>query len=61
MTFETIVFEETGGVARLALNRPDKLNSFNNLMHEELHTCLQSIGDGWPVVRRISAKVPMSL
>jgi len=45
MNFETIEFEQAESVARLVLNRPDKLNSFNNLMHEELRACLQSIGD----------------
>lgn len=43
MTFETIKFELNDGVARPVLNRPDKLNSFNNLMHEELRSCLHNI------------------
>ena len=45
MTFETIEFEQAEGVAKLVLNRPGKLNSFNSLMHEELRTCLQIIDD----------------
>lgn len=44
MTFDTIEFEQISKVARLTLNRPDKLNSFNDLMHEELRQCLQMIG-----------------
>ena len=45
MTFQTIEFEQADGIAKLVLNRPDKLNSFNNLMHEELRSCLQSVSD----------------
>jgi 2-(1,2-epoxy-1,2-dihydrophenyl)acetyl-CoA isomerase len=33
---ETIEFSADGGVARIALNRPDKLNSFSRQMHAEL-------------------------
>jgi 2-(1,2-epoxy-1,2-dihydrophenyl)acetyl-CoA isomerase len=36
MAFETILFEVAGGVARLTLNRPDRLNSFTLRMHEEV-------------------------
>ena len=36
MTFETIEFSVEDGLARLTLNRPDKLNSFNTQMHEEV-------------------------
>jgi 2-(1,2-epoxy-1,2-dihydrophenyl)acetyl-CoA isomerase len=36
MAFETILFEVSGGVARLTLNRPDRLNSFTLRMHEEI-------------------------
>ncbi len=38
--YETILFEKNGGVATVALNRPDKLNAFNGRMHEELHAAL---------------------
>jgi 2-(1,2-epoxy-1,2-dihydrophenyl)acetyl-CoA isomerase len=33
---DTIEFSRDGGVARVALNRPDKLNSFTRQMHAEL-------------------------
>ncbi len=34
--FETIIFEMSMGVARLRLNRPDRLNAFNVQMHAEI-------------------------
>ena len=40
MTYETILFELTGGIARLTLNRPDRLNSFNSAMHAEVRDAL---------------------
>ena len=45
MSFETILFEVDSGVARLTLNRPDKLNSFNMQMHGEVRRALESIPD----------------
>ncbi|MEP7328983.1 MAG: 2-(1,2-epoxy-1,2-dihydrophenyl)acetyl-CoA isomerase, partial [Betaproteobacteria bacterium] len=33
MTDKTILFERAGGIARITLNRPDRLNSFNTQMH----------------------------
>jgi 2-(1,2-epoxy-1,2-dihydrophenyl)acetyl-CoA isomerase len=43
MSYETILFEVDSGVARLTLNRPDKLNSFNVQMHGEVREALGSI------------------
>lgn len=40
MTYETIDFKLDGGVARLTLNRPDRLNSFTVQMHEEVADAL---------------------
>lgn len=46
MNYQNIVFECTEGVARLVLNRPDRLNSFNSAMHLEVRDALASlIGD----------------
>src|ERR1700734_3776819 len=42
-SYETILLSLEGGVARLTLNRPDKLNSFNVRMHEEVQHALQSV------------------
>ena len=40
MSYESILFETAGGVARLTLNRPEKLNSFTAAMHEEVRDAL---------------------
>jgi 2-(1,2-epoxy-1,2-dihydrophenyl)acetyl-CoA isomerase len=41
MSFETILFEIRDGTARLTLNRPEKLNSFNVQMHSEIQSALE--------------------
>lgn len=38
--YETILFTNEAGVARLTLNRPDRLNSFTVQMHEEVADAL---------------------
>ena len=43
MAFENIRFEVQSGIARLTLNRPDKLNSFIGAMHGELRTALDTV------------------
>lgn len=43
MTYETILFSMERGIARITLNRPDKLNSFNVQMHEELRSALEAV------------------
>ena len=40
MTYSTILFSNEGGIARLTLNRPDRLNSFTVEMHEEVADAL---------------------
>jgi len=40
MTYHTILFSNEAGVARLTLNRPDRLNSFTVEMHEEVADAL---------------------
>ncbi|HMK85867.1 MAG TPA: 2-(1,2-epoxy-1,2-dihydrophenyl)acetyl-CoA isomerase PaaG [Steroidobacteraceae bacterium] len=43
MSYETILYGLDRGIARITLNRPDKLNSFNLRMHEELRHALASV------------------
>jgi 2-(1,2-epoxy-1,2-dihydrophenyl)acetyl-CoA isomerase len=43
MNYETIRFEGSGGIARLTLNRPDRLNSFNVAMHAEVREALEQV------------------
>ncbi|MBB5707433.1 2-(1,2-epoxy-1,2-dihydrophenyl)acetyl-CoA isomerase PaaG [Sphingopyxis panaciterrulae] len=48
MSYETIILTVTDGAYRLTLNRPDKLNSFNAQMHEEVRdalTCIERDAD----------------
>jgi 2-(1,2-epoxy-1,2-dihydrophenyl)acetyl-CoA isomerase len=45
MAYETIDFKADGPVARITLNRPDRLNSFTVQMHEELREALNNLGD----------------
>src|ERR1700691_5152802 len=42
-SYETILLSLEGGIARLTLNRPDKLNRFNVRMHEEVRAALQRV------------------
>jgi len=43
MAYETVLLQLTGPIARITLNRPDKLNSFNTTMHQELRDALRSV------------------
>ncbi|HEX4240950.1 MAG TPA: 2-(1,2-epoxy-1,2-dihydrophenyl)acetyl-CoA isomerase PaaG [Steroidobacteraceae bacterium] len=45
MAYATILFSVDAGIARLTLNRPDKLNSFNTQMHEEVREVLGALPD----------------
>ena len=49
MPYETILFE-AGAIARITLNRPDRLNSFTTQVHEELRDALANLGDARVVV-----------
>ena len=50
MVYETIDFKADGAIARITLNRPDRLNSFTAQMHEELRDALANLGDARVVV-----------
>jgi 2-(1,2-epoxy-1,2-dihydrophenyl)acetyl-CoA isomerase len=46
MNYQNISFAMEAGIARLTLNRPDKLNSFTVAMHEECRDALDRIENG---------------
>jgi len=48
--FEAIDFTTVGGVARITLNRPDRLNSFTRAMHAELAQALDAAADARVIV-----------
>lgn len=51
MTYETLLYAVTDGVARVTLNRPDRLNSFTTVMHGELRDALSRVtSDGGRVL-----------
>ena len=43
MSYEYILFSTDAGIARLTLNRPDRLNSFNDAMHAEVRDALAHV------------------
>ncbi|GAB2849427.1 2-(1,2-epoxy-1,2-dihydrophenyl)acetyl-CoA isomerase PaaG [Pseudoduganella ginsengisoli] len=43
MTYENILFDISNGIAKLTLNRPDKLNSFTQAMHLEVRDALGQV------------------
>jgi 2-(1,2-epoxy-1,2-dihydrophenyl)acetyl-CoA isomerase len=43
MSYSTILFTKEVGIARLTLNRPDRLNSFTVEMHEEVADALSNL------------------
>ncbi|MWB78208.1 enoyl-CoA hydratase [Pseudooceanicola sp. 216_PA32_1] len=46
MTFSTIAYEIEDGIARICLNRPDKMNAMNNAMRDDILAALdRAIGD----------------
>ena len=43
MSYESILFSSDAGIARLTLNRPDRLNSFTDAMHAEVRDALAQV------------------
>jgi 2-(1,2-epoxy-1,2-dihydrophenyl)acetyl-CoA isomerase len=43
MSYEHLLFSLDAGIARLTLNRPDRLNSFNDAMHAEVRDALARV------------------
>lgn len=50
MTYESIQLAIADGIARITLNRPDRLNSFTKAMHGELRDALANLGNARVVV-----------
>ena len=50
MAYETIDFKIEGAIARITLNRPDRLNSFTRAMHAELKDALASLDEARVVI-----------
>ena len=44
MNYESILYHNAAGIARITLNRPDRLNSFTSPMHAELRDALAKVG-----------------
>ncbi len=52
MSYDAILFDVEAGVARLTLNRPDRLNSFTAAMHGEVADALACASDD-PAIRAV--------
>ena len=50
MAYDSIDFKTDGTIARITLNRPDRLNSFTAAMHAELRDALANLGDAGVLV-----------
>jgi 2-(1,2-epoxy-1,2-dihydrophenyl)acetyl-CoA isomerase len=44
-TYDTLRIERHGSVARLVMNRPDKLNAFDTALRRELHAAARELND----------------
>ena len=43
MNFQTILYTTADGIARLTLNRPERVNAFTQVMHDELRTAMATV------------------
>ncbi len=43
MNYESILYQNADGIARITLNRPDRLNSFTSSMHAEVRDALAQV------------------
>ena len=50
MTYDSIAVSNENGIARITLNRPDRLNSFTRAMHAELRDALADLGEARVVI-----------
>lgn len=45
MNYQTILTVSNAGVARITLNRPERMNAFTQLMHDELRAAIASVAN----------------
>ncbi len=45
MSFQTVLYEKTDGIAWLTLNRPERLNAFNVQMRDDLYQAMSAVRD----------------
>jgi 2-(1,2-epoxy-1,2-dihydrophenyl)acetyl-CoA isomerase len=50
MAYETIILDQSDAIARITLNRPDRLNSFTKAMHAELQAALDVARDARVII-----------
>jgi len=43
MAYQTLLYEKKDGIAKVTLNRPDKLNALNSTVYQELYSAFESI------------------
>ena len=49
-SYDSIALDKADGIARITLNRPERLNSFTRAMHGELRDALDNLGDALVVI-----------
>lgn len=49
MSYGTVVYEKSDNVARITLNRPEKLNAINDALFGDLETALEEASRDWDV------------
>ncbi len=52
ISFETLLYSKIGGVGRISLNRPHRLNAYNTTMRDDLYQALSAVKDD-PDVRAV--------
>lgn len=50
MAYETLLVDQSDAIARITLNRPERLNSFTRAMHAELQTALDEANEARVII-----------